>query len=989
MKRLFSILAAALLTLSMFAQSGATCDDAIYVDGEYTANFAAGEYWFMSLTSILPMTINCYPSNQGAKAPEITVDFTCTYENGKAVYDDPKVAKMIQNAEKYGLSLPMTKKLSLQTDDNGKVYYSYTFPKNYQNMLYGQGVTYAIPAYVKLKVYSNTEAEIVSDAVSSRCRDYVNQLGMNTTLLMSPEDSVNTYVWPVGEWIKYKYEMTWTGKDGNSTLYMITSKDCEFDRNSGKIRDRFYLPAADEAHEVRMTPESSSQLIDDIFQTELYVRLYPKTEGYLKISTYEDKDNITDYVVGGVAAVVDNENMTISATLPAGTNREEAIKNAKYRPLQTYDGHQAEYNEPLYTVLTFGKVKYDLSGIVVAQKAGNTDASLKTIAIEGIDLPGFSPAVLDYFDIEVAEGKIPTVTATARKETSAVDIKQVTTVPGTATITVTAEAGNTQVYTVSFIRQRSKDNTLKALYVDGKLVEGFARDNFHYRMEVMNLPVITAELNDPKATMVIDQAKRVPGFGQVIVTAESGDVEVYSVNFVRDPKIDECIDVETINASQEYQLTGQNDKVLKLPMSQWGGKNAVLTWTGKADLRVSVLSTCLEEEGVKFDEMDVELQKGEKVRHCYLNTTRTLAWKRQAIDGYAYLRFQATETANFSVSLFTPNCVTRSEIIEVPAKAGDAPTTIDIAAHGTQIYSFFLDDLQNKDVQLRWEGNSTMEIFIADTCNFYLVKENQHIMRQANGEGYASLANGQAMNIPKNTAALWKTFQNYRGEDFVFMRYNAGAAGKLTVEVVKDYQCDDCTPVSQFTLSLEAQPAIGGTFEVTAEGGNITDNGNNTYLVDENATVTFRATANDHFTFRAWADGNATNPRIVKMTKDMQYTAVFIADKYTITVTANDPTKGRVKGSGRYDYGTVVEISATPFEGFKLDAWNDGNTDNPRTITVEGDAEYVANFTDDDHDALNNLNYNTDEVRKVVENGQIVILKNGKKYNILGGVINE
>ena len=175
MKRLFSILAAALLTLSMFAQSGATCDDAIYVDGEYTANFAAGEYWFMSLTSALPMTIKCYPSNPGAKAPQIQVDFTCTYENGMAVYDDPKVAKMVMNAAQYELTLPMTKTLTMQMDDNGKPYYSYTFPKNYQNMLYGQGVTYAIPAYVKLKVFGTTSAEIVSEAVSSRCRDYVNQ----------------------------------------------------------------------------------------------------------------------------------------------------------------------------------------------------------------------------------------------------------------------------------------------------------------------------------------------------------------------------------------------------------------------------------------------------------------------------------------------------------------------------------------------------------------------------------------------------------------------------------------------------------------------------------------------------------------------------------------------------------------------------------------------------------------------------------------------
>ena len=77
-----------------------------------------------------------------------------------------------------------------------------------------------------------------------------------------------------------------------------------------------------------MTPEMSSQWVEDIFQTELYVRMYATTPGNLIIKTYEEVDNITDYVVAKVAAVVDNENMTSSAVLPAGTNRNEAIKNA-------------------------------------------------------------------------------------------------------------------------------------------------------------------------------------------------------------------------------------------------------------------------------------------------------------------------------------------------------------------------------------------------------------------------------------------------------------------------------------------------------------------------------------------------------------------------------------------------------------------------------------------------------------------------------------
>ena len=40
------------------------------------------------------------------------------------------------------------------------------------------------------------------------------------------------------------------------------------------------------------------------------------------------------------------------------------------------------------------------------------------------------------------------------------------------------------------------------------------------------------------------------------------------------------------------------------------------------------------------------------------------------------------------------------------------------------------------------------------------------------------------------------------------------------------------------------------------------------------------------------------------------------------------------KPSGNYPYGTEVELTAKEKEGYTFDGWNDGNTDNPRTITI-------------------------------------------------------
>ncbi len=71
-----------------------------------------------------------------------------------------------------------------------------------------------------------------------------------------------------------------------------------------------------------------------------------------------------------------------------------------------------------------------------------------------------------------------------------------------------------------------------------------------------------------------------------------------------------------------------------------------------------------------------------------------------------------------------------------------------------------------------------------------------------------------------------------------------------------------------------------------------------------------------------------------------------VTPKYTITVTANDAAYGTVTGGGEYDSAATATLTATPNEGYKFVNWNDGNENNPRIITVTGNATYTANFTE-------------------------------------------
>lgn len=66
--------------------------------------------------------------------------------------------------------------------------------------------------------------------------------------------------------------------------------------------------------------------------------------------------------------------------------------------------------------------------------------------------------------------------------------------------------------------------------------------------------------------------------------------------------------------------------------------------------------------------------------------------------------------------------------------------------------------------------------------------------------------------------------------------------------------------------------------------------------------------------------------------------------KYTISVSANDPAMGTVSGAGEYEENTTATLTATANEGYKFVNWDDGNTTNPRLVTVTANASYIANF---------------------------------------------
>ena len=140
----------------------------------------------------------------------------------------------------------------------------------------------------------------------------------------------------------------------------------------------------------------------------------------------------------------------------------------------------------------------------------------------------------------------------------------------------------------------------------------------------------------------------------------------------------------------------------------------------------------------------------------------------------------------------------------------------------------------------------------------------------------------------------------------------------------------------------------------------------------------------DHstFAFAGW------DKPVAPAEENATYTAVFdeIYKEFTITVAVNDAAAGAAYGEGTYDYGTKVNLYAIPNADYHFVKWSDGVTDNPREVTVTADVTYTAVFeANSPSTALEQINQQSQiKNQKLMINGQLFILRDGKVYNVTG-----
>ena len=73
------------------------------------------------------------------------------------------------------------------------------------------------------------------------------------------------------------------------------------------------------------------------------------------------------------------------------------------------------------------------------------------------------------------------------------------------------------------------------------------------------------------------------------------------------------------------------------------------------------------------------------------------------------------------------------------------------------------------------------------------------------------------------------------------------------------------------------------------------------------------------------------------------------ATTYKVTTRVSPSGYGTVTGGGSYSSGTTVELNAIANSGYKFSRWSDGDTSNPRSVTVTKNITLTALFTVDEN----------------------------------------
>lgn len=205
------------------------------------------------------------------------------------------------------------------------------------------------------------------------------------------------------------------------------------------------------------------------------------------------------------------------------------------------------------------------------------------------------------------------------------------------------------------------------------------------------------------------------------------------------------------------------------------------------------------------------------------------------------------------------------------------------------------------------------------------------------------------VSVTTNTCSAPKTYTIPEGEQMVL---HAHPMAGYTFSQWSDGNTDNpriltVTSDASYAAEFVAMSPMPTTYDVTIYADGCATP--KVISVIEGEQILMNAHAKFGYAFSQWSDGNTDNPRAAIINADATFVAHFKESdepapegQYTITV----KTEGcSTELTQNVSAGTEVKLYAHPNECNYFFSWSDGNTDNPRNITVNSDATYTAEFS--------------------------------------------
>ena len=227
-------------------------------------------------------------------------------------------------------------------------------------------------------------------------------------------------------------------------------------------------------------------------------------------------------------------NYTIS--LPLGTTEAPEVtwKSAYADGAQTVkliknnltEGAQITVSAPAAQSTRTYKLTYKIEASSYAYLAG--------ISLDGQPIEGFLPEQTNYsFTLPIGTTILPAITWTLGDSYQHVEITEGG-VDGTTRIVVTAAAGNTITYRLTFSTEKSSNNALQGIALDGTALDIFQPDTLNYTITLpagtTTLPIVTYTQGDEYQSITISTSTATRTT-RIVVKAGDGSSRIYTLTF--------------------------------------------------------------------------------------------------------------------------------------------------------------------------------------------------------------------------------------------------------------------------------------------------------------------------------------------------------------------------------------------------------------------------------------------------------------------------